>query len=1487
MDSASMDSLGVLGSFGDCEEARYEVVMSHVKARGSVLSQRRCSFVVCFEWDGEEQNLEGTSGGPSGGEYNWPGLARFMHCDSERKRKETSSGLLCVKLIAVRHHHFRAAEKWLVGDARVSLDEVLRGPVHHTLALKATKKCGPGNGAFGSEVARISYNCRVTQFATWKLQLSELEFDFDPAAGNAAGDTDEAGTDEKAKVESKTEDPSLKLVIDMEENSGVGLAQVPLITEPLVVSGEQGEIKVDPTADPTRRMVLQYQLHDLDKPQPRKFESKAWPCPHVNAQRGTLHASWHAKDLLPVESEEPTRFRSFLSGNLSFHMYEIRCDRGAPKTPTVDNLEASSPGGRTRSTDVIKCLSDEGRLLGETWIPIEQLFEIVQTSQDKAAELCKCNADTGMKKHPGSVAFNKIVRRYGNQVGRVRGVICFGQVPGAVQLGYGVLTEEGFSLTTPLVMGGSVGAKPTLLQRMLRGSGEEADSAAKKALFNAIERLKRALKAVPSPTQRGRTTDATSIHLECRKACHILVRALGATEKESMTAFVYSSLAKLTHMQATLIGLWEVLLDMLDTILFTIRISFFEVITAILMRGELGEFMIRGILEGESTETFDAESDVAKVALNYRNMLCKTLGWVLNKLVIKGGFTELRVFCARIMAIMAYRLPAFGQRMYSAILPEDETSIKSWMDSPALQAVLNPATRKFENPEWDENLFSLNTTSYPDEGSTSQSVEGNSGKENANDGIRRKSTFTSTNPPKLHGATNEQILDWAPFHDSLEKLFPATILRRQDELVPLGTEIGGTFQPPSWQYRIEKHGHFYFLFSREWLIYVMTTIGPLATASTENFEGRQFRSGISWSNIPGYREILKSFLLELRRRDLRQLPESMRVLALTLLVEDALISPFINIVVPKTNLFQLDSVSTLVDLISAWMTTLHGWPGRFLAARLFRKHGCVTAEEAERILVGGQSLFFKEMEKKKAEREKEARSHLEVANSDFIQKTISGSESEAAFQPPPSTLAQLRASGSLETNALAFVDSEQPGGVDGGEAESLPEPFVTAWDFDLVSIYFPHLDVVRRKYKKSMRAPSANEPLLGISKNNDRSKSNWFSHLYADSPPVLPASFDYDTLVHALWELLNADHFQVVLKAIELLYNHWNAFPEIFQDRLRFMFISTGPAKQFRLHRKASMVGRLDSPQSPQTLLKKKAPLLVKLFYHWQEEVRYFFGTYLAFRLCRGNKTMLHEKLLAAVRLLLLSSEPEAVGVLWKGPHLRRQLRVEPETHKEIQKNYLIDKALIRAFPQTALGLDQPPLPSTAPEKEALGAPAASASTSSPPASKTAPRLAAKFRRRSVSFEKQDLEPEPEVDQEAPAVIQPVHVVSNYVEHLKRTVSAEDSYIRIEETKDAQDNVTLQGQDVAKASPIVESLKKDLAVLGHESWPLSLRPYSISSVTKFRKLWQDSLDCANPVPHLEWSMMVMDRGEMRAVGGLTYFQAPAVGVAPVNGSGEW
>ena len=81
---------------------------------------------------------------------------------------------------------------------------------------------------------------------------------------------------------------------------------------------------------------------------------------------------------------------------------------------------------------------------------------------------------------------------------------------------------------------------------------------------------------------------------------------------------------------------------------------------------------------------------------------------------------------------------------------------------------------------------------------------------------------------------------------------------------------------------------------------------------------------LSWKDVPGYRPILKSILLELKEReDADMYPEALKDATCALLWNEKLINVFITIIFKKTYIYDTYAVNGALELIDRWFTSLH------------------------------------------------------------------------------------------------------------------------------------------------------------------------------------------------------------------------------------------------------------------------------------------------------------------------------------------------------------------------------------------------------------------------------------------------------------------------------------------------------------------------------------------------------------------------------------
>lgn len=74
--------------------------------------------------------------------------------------------------------------------------------------------------------------------------------------------------------------------------------------------------------------------------------------------------------------------------------------------------------------------------------------------------------------------------------------------------------------------------------------------------------------------------------------------------------------------------------------------------------------------------------------------------------------------------------------------------------------------------------------------------------------------------------------------------------------------LKNTLNESEWQKRIGKRGLAFFFFLKEWHDYVCVNVVQ--------------KDRILWQSLPGYSNLIKGFLLELRTRELKSYPEAMK-----------------------------------------------------------------------------------------------------------------------------------------------------------------------------------------------------------------------------------------------------------------------------------------------------------------------------------------------------------------------------------------------------------------------------------------------------------------------------------------------------------------------------------------------------------------------------------------------------------------------------------
>ncbi|KAL4459972.1 hypothetical protein ABPG74_003498 [Tetrahymena malaccensis] len=110
-----------------------------------------------------------------------------------------------------------------------------------------------------------------------------------------------------------------------------------------------------------------------------------------------------------------------------------------------------------------------------------------------------------------------------------------------------------------------------------------------------------------------------------------------------------------------------------------------------------------------------------------------------------------------------------------------------------------------------------------------------------------------------------------------------------------------------WQ-RISKKGSSFFFFLSEWALYVNNTVIS--------------KDHIPWNELPGYQILMKSFLLQMAKKETRNLIDSLKIASMNLLLNPNLLKIYIHIAYRKTKVFDHRNVMSTFNLIDLWMQTL-------------------------------------------------------------------------------------------------------------------------------------------------------------------------------------------------------------------------------------------------------------------------------------------------------------------------------------------------------------------------------------------------------------------------------------------------------------------------------------------------------------------------------------------------------------------------------------
>ena len=142
---------------------------------------------------------------------------------------------------------------------------------------------------------------------------------------------------------------------------------------------------------------------------------------------------------------------------------------------------------------------------------------------------------------------------------------------------------------------------------------------------------------------------------------------------------------------------------------------------------------------------------------------------------------------------------------------------------------------------------------------------------------------------------------------SWEKDFNQFVKSSQDGLKNY-KDLSLILNTESWQKRFNERNEVFFNFLTEWNKYVHKKV-PL-------------KEHIPWQDLPGYRLLLKAFLVELKNREILKYPVSLKQAAANFLLHEKLLNIFLTLVYNKTKVFDGITASATFEMISQWLKGL-------------------------------------------------------------------------------------------------------------------------------------------------------------------------------------------------------------------------------------------------------------------------------------------------------------------------------------------------------------------------------------------------------------------------------------------------------------------------------------------------------------------------------------------------------------------------------------
>ncbi|OQR91628.1 hypothetical protein THRCLA_08929 [Thraustotheca clavata] len=543
------------------------------------------------------------------------------------------------------------ANKTLIGSAVVDLLSIATGPVHHDHHLE-----GCING-------RVVFNCYMEQCNNWSIRVSDVGLVM-PALGNEIDRPEGHDLQEDSSLPLKKYAVSYKCTIGTSESFYLGntlkpAERIPIEKVDQITFQSLARLKVLSTRPMTRSSSTQHLDEETLMPPPPTNATE------TNMNEDPLHVEWTTvADHLPPITRYST-FDELMSATLKLEVRNLSVGRGQMSSDT-DN------GFLIMYEKYKKELAESGEdvaldpelsntiLFGQSWLSLEKLFEDAlqerirrrHETKDRESELLMLQMQLD---NSVTAKFEQNLTLQGHQVGVIHGTVLFTKIPDVRQLRSGVISENGISSSSSVIVGAPANVKKSKAKVIIPMEAQR--------VLEKMQDLVELMSNTAKDDKEGKIRKATKI-----------LRMLQVSHKASMLSWVYASSEALDETKAILLRLWQFLLENIRVRHYALRNIFYELLFYLVKRAELSDLPLLGFDSvtpaAVSVGLFKHQDKTAKKDLEFglklRAMLVETKFCVLQAVSVRGVMNNnFMFFVARMLSVLCFRLPSFGVELYS------------------------------------------------------------------------------------------------------------------------------------------------------------------------------------------------------------------------------------------------------------------------------------------------------------------------------------------------------------------------------------------------------------------------------------------------------------------------------------------------------------------------------------------------------------------------------------------------------------------------------------------------------------------------------------------------------------------------------------------------------------------------------------------------------------------------------------------------------